>query len=138
MAHQTERIVTGSVLGEAVFEHPEFRYRKPIIVPFDVFNFDPERLRATDEYPRGWNPPSLQPVPAVDLVDYSVSFGDEEPTGLCRAQMTLLPNEGTAARNPKAVLDVWVNHSATEDRESMGFLVKKMLDIAFRLWASRS
>ena len=56
------RWVRGTVQGAAARKHPEYMYLKPILVPLDIFQLDPERLRASDEYPRSVNPPSLPAI----------------------------------------------------------------------------
>ena len=114
-------IVTGTVQGAAARRYPEYLYLKPVLVPLDIFQLDPERLRASDEYPRSVNPPSLQALPAKELADYCVTSGPEDAIGMCNVQVLLMPNEHTWAKNPKRIFEIGVYrwgcfNSASEER----------------------
>lgn len=114
------RWVSGTVQGAAARKYPEYLYLKPILVPLDIFQLDPERLRASDEYPRSVNPPSLPALPAKELADYCVTAGPEDAAGQCKVQVVLLPNEHTCAKKPKIIFQAWVSpldtiQSATKD-----------------------
>ena len=114
------RWVRGTVQGEAARKYPEYTYLKPILVPLDIFQLDPERLRASDEYPRSVNPPSLPAIRTKDLADYCVTAGPEDAAGQCKVEVVLLPNEHTCAKKPKSIFRVWVSpldtiQSATKD-----------------------
>lgn len=115
------RLVSGTVQGAAARRYPEYLYLKPILVPLDIFQLDPERLRASDEYPRSVNPPSLQALPAKELVDFCVIAGQEDAIGMCNVQVLLMPNEHTWAKKPTKIFEIGVSRlgcfsSASEER----------------------
>lgn len=101
------------------------------------FQLDPERLRASDEYPRSVNLPSRPVMPASELADYSVSVGRKDSSGMHLVKVTMEPDEYTSARKPRAVLEVLVSsyvfHSLSYSRRA---LLDEVLGRAFRLSAS--
>lgn len=125
------RWVRGTVQGAAARKHPEYMYLKPILVPLDIFQLDPERLRASDEYPRSVNPPSLQALPAKELADYCVTAGPEDAAGQCKVQVVLLPNEHTCAKKPKIIFQAWVSPLDTIQSASTERLLDEIVKRAF-------
>lgn len=136
MDQPMERVATGTVQGAAAREYPEYRYLKPILVPLDIFQLDPERLRASDEYPRSVNRPSLPVLRAKELADYSVSVGPKDSAGMHLVRVTLEPNEHTAARKPKDVFEVWVSSPVVNMASySRRTILDEVLRRAFRIFA---
>lgn len=103
----------GTVQGEAAKRYAGFTYRKPVLAPVDVWNIDPDRMHPANEYPRSVSPPSAPNTRHVDLADYVVKIGDNSSNGMSRVQLWMRPNEYTAAKAAKLVLEFDASNAFT-------------------------
>ena len=103
----------GTVQGEAARLYACYTYRKPVMVPVDIWHLDPERLHPAHEYPRSVNPPSQPNMQTVELADYVVRFCASGNDGMSTVQVWMQPNDYTAARKPLMVCEFQVPNALT-------------------------
>jgi hypothetical protein len=104
----TKAPLRGSVQGEAARRYVDFTYRKPVMQPVTLHSVDPHRLDPLHEYPRD-TCMDLLDLRTVDLADFEVRVLPPGPNGMRPAEVWMLPNEYTEARESRRVLEVQVS-----------------------------
>jgi hypothetical protein len=105
----------GTVQGAAACKYLSYTYRKPILPPMDMRILDPGRWHPALEYPRDVAKVNQEPclhLQCTELADYMVRVGETDNTGAVLVEVWMMPNEHTAAREQRLVLQFQVAHEA--------------------------
>jgi hypothetical protein len=105
----------GTVQGPAACKYLDYTYLEPIVWPLDMWTMYPDRWHPVLEFPRDVikiTKESCLHLRSRELADYMVRIGETDNTGAVLVEVWMMPNEHTAAREQRLVLQFQVAHEA--------------------------
>jgi hypothetical protein len=108
----------GKLKAKIVNKHPEYWYRVAIQSPVTLRSIDPERLVATQEYPRDVYPPWSSHINYEEIMDFYTK-NDRDVDGTMKVQVWLSSNKYTSAKEDKLIAECRMRYTPTPQEIEM-------------------